>query len=64
MPPPCPGTETLAAFKENTLTPDEKAQIEMHFADCDRCRRMIALAIRSQLAVPHPRATDDEEGNA
>lgn len=35
--------ETLAAYIGNTLSDDEKQQIEEHLADCDECRKFFVL---------------------
>jgi len=36
-PGPCPDQETLAAYHEGNLSPDELERIEAHIASCDRC---------------------------
>ena len=57
----CPRFETLAAYKENALRADERAEVEAHFADCDYCRKTMAFAIRTQMAVPKPEADEFED---
>jgi hypothetical protein len=36
-PGPCPDQETLAAYHEGNLSPDEVERIEAHITSCDRC---------------------------
>ncbi len=39
----CPESEVLAAYAEGTLESDEAARLLEHAADCDGCRRELAL---------------------
>lgn len=39
----CPESEILAAHADGTLEPDEAARLLEHAADCDGCRRELAL---------------------
>jgi photosystem II stability/assembly factor-like uncharacterized protein len=39
----CPDAELLAAYADQVLLGDlERAQLETHFADCDRCQKILA----------------------
>ncbi|HXG59925.1 MAG TPA: zf-HC2 domain-containing protein, partial [Planctomycetota bacterium] len=40
----CPESEILAAWLEDGLGPTERAAVRRHLADCDDCRRSVALA--------------------
>jgi hypothetical protein len=40
----CPGTETLAAWLEGSLAPQERGRVASHLAVCDECRRAVAIA--------------------
>jgi len=50
----CPEPELLAAYLEGLGSDSERRQIEAHLADCRDCRRIIALIVRSEAAVPDP----------
>ena len=39
----CPESEVLAAYAEGTLESDEAARLLEHAADCEGCRRELAL---------------------
>src|SRR5437660_579732 len=39
----CPDTEVLATYAEHGLTEAETARWESHFADCNRCQKIIAV---------------------
>jgi len=43
----CPDAEVLAAYAEQGLAEEETARWESHFADCDRCQRIIAVLAAS-----------------
>jgi hypothetical protein len=43
----CPDAEVLAAYAEQGLAEEETARWENHFADCDRCQRIIAVLAAS-----------------
>jgi len=43
----CPDAEVLAAYAEQGLAEEEAARWESHFADCDRCQRIIAVLAAS-----------------
>jgi hypothetical protein len=45
--PACPDAEVLAAYVEQGLAEEETARWENHFADCDRCQRIIAVLAAS-----------------
>lgn len=40
----CPKSEVLAGWLEGGLGPTERAAVRRHLADCDDCRRAVALA--------------------
>src|SRR5438105_15640563 len=49
--PGCPDAELLAAYAEHGLAEEETARWESHFADCNRCQKIIAvLAATDELA--------------
>ena len=39
----CPDAEVLAAYADHGLAEEETARWESHFADCDRCQKIIAV---------------------
>jgi hypothetical protein len=39
----CPDPSRLAAWVEKTLEPAERSALAVHFAECDECRRSVAL---------------------
>jgi hypothetical protein len=43
----CPDAEVLAAYAEQGLAEEETARWENHFADCDRCQKIIAVLAAS-----------------
>ncbi len=43
----CPDAEILAAYAEQGLAKDEAARWESHFADCNRCQKIIAVLAAS-----------------
>src|ERR1700733_8857619 len=43
----CPGPDLLAAFAENALAPDERAQWNGHIAGCAVCQRQLAALARA-----------------
>jgi hypothetical protein len=38
----CSDAETLAAYHESSLAPDQMASLKAHVADCERCRQILA----------------------
>src|SRR6185437_3479185 len=40
--PECVSAEWLAAYVDGRLTPEERAAVEAHAADCDDCREALA----------------------
>lgn len=44
----CPEAETLAAYHERTLSPDETARWKEHIAGCMRCQEALALVEQSE----------------
>ena len=54
--PLCPDPETLAAFVEHRLAPDEVGRLEGHLAGCDRCREVLATLVRAlPVLQPEPK---------
>ncbi|HZE96230.1 MAG TPA: hypothetical protein VE981_04315 [Planctomycetota bacterium] len=55
----CPGSEQAAAYADNRLDAAESARFLEHCADCDDCRRTLAVLLqpRDQAAVPAPMET-------
>ena len=43
----CPDPEILAAYADHGLTEEETTHWESHFADCDRCQKIIAVLAAS-----------------
>jgi hypothetical protein len=43
----CPDAELIAAYHERALQPDEISRWENHFADCSRCRKILAVLAAS-----------------
>ena len=43
----CPDAESIAAYYERALQPEEMAQWEGHFAGCSRCRKILAVLAAS-----------------
>jgi hypothetical protein len=43
----CPDAEVLAAYAEQGLAKEEAARWEIHFADCNRCQKIIAVLAAS-----------------
>ena len=43
----CPDAEILAAYADHGLAEDETLRWESHFADCDRCQKVIAVLAAS-----------------
>ncbi len=54
----CPEPERLAEYLEGASSDSERQAIEAHLADCRDCRRIIALIVRSEAAVPDPTLPD------
>jgi tetratricopeptide (TPR) repeat protein len=44
--PGCPAPEDLAAYMDGRLSRAERARIELHLADCDTCRELVADTVR------------------
>jgi hypothetical protein len=42
----------LAAYEEEGLTFKERTAIEIHLAQCQDCRELLALIIRTKPAIP------------
>jgi len=49
----CPDAEVLAAYAEHGLAEDETARWEIHFADCGRCQKIIAVLAASGEELTH-----------
>src|SRR5262245_3759142 len=50
-PPPCPESETLAAFADGTLEVASREAIEGHLADCGDCRGVVVAAASSEVGA-------------
>jgi hypothetical protein len=50
----CPDADTLAAFSDAELPPDERVIVEAHAAVCDRCRATLAAMVRAYPAAEGP----------
>ena len=49
----CPGPDIMAAFWDRSLSSDERARWEAHFAGCERCQaQMAALARTAETEAP------------
>ena len=48
--PDCPEPELLAAYVDETLSPDERARCETHLAACSRCQAQLAALVRTAAA--------------
>jgi tetratricopeptide (TPR) repeat protein len=52
----CPGPEELAAFVDRRLTRAARGSIELHLADCDVCRELLAdVGLLSREPLPNAR---------
>jgi anti-sigma factor RsiW len=54
LPEECPEIEALAAYIDHVLSLSERRRIETHLAGCSRCRKTVALTVKSKAAVPDP----------
>ncbi|MDQ3821416.1 MAG: zf-HC2 domain-containing protein [Acidobacteriota bacterium] len=54
----CPAPELLAVYLEGLGSDSERRHIEAHLADCQDCRRIVAMIVRSEAAVPDPSSTN------
>ena len=57
---PCPDAEILAAYADHGLAEEEMARWESHFADCDRCQKIIAVLAASGEALTSAPLTAEE----
>ena len=48
----CPGSDKLAAYVEGRADNFEEVSIQEHCAECDDCRRELALGFQIRKAVP------------
>src|SRR5579871_2102699 len=48
----CPSADTLAAYYERSLSPDECAACETHFSQCVHCRASLAAMVRGEEISP------------
>jgi len=53
---PCPGDETIAAYLDNTLSPDARARAETHFAACGSCLAQLVELHAVLSETPQPPA--------
>lgn len=56
---PCPGAETLAAYHERSLAPEEQMQWKYHIAECARCQEILSQLERTE-GIPVPLHAEDE----
>lgn len=54
----CPDPAALAAYYEKSLSAAEAAQLERHFAICDRCQAQLAVLARIDGASAEPKRKD------
>jgi hypothetical protein len=47
-PGPCVGENLMAAYLEESLSPEEQSAFESHVADCAACREILALSLKLQ----------------
>jgi len=47
-------SEKIAAFIDQNLSSEDRERVIQHLAECSRCRKIAAEAIRSQGAVDDP----------
>ena len=65
----CADAETLAAYHERSLAPDQMTSLKAHIADCERCQEILAL-LRATDELPvavantTPQATPDATPHA
>jgi hypothetical protein len=52
----CPDAETLAAFYDRALVPEETTRLRTHFAGCSRCQQVLAAMAVSD---PNPLAAEE-----
>lgn len=50
----CLDVETLAAYLEHFLSPEDSAEVEAHLVRCRTCRKIIANVIKSESLIPDP----------
>jgi anti-sigma factor RsiW len=50
--------ELLSAYIDQSLAPDQRTSVEAHLVKCMLCRKTLALAIKTQRAVPDPLPSD------
>ncbi len=52
---PCSDAETLAAYHERSLAPEQMASLKTHVADCERCRQILAhLEATDEIPIAAP----------
>jgi len=59
LPVECPTPHLIALFLGGQASEQERDRVERHIDDCDDCRRLIALIVRSESAVPDPFTSAD-----
>ena len=50
----CPDDETLAAFVDHCLRPEQRQKVEEHIADCRLCRKIVVMVFKIKKAIPEP----------
>lgn len=48
----CPELEKLAAYVDGNLAREERALVEAHLVECESCRKIVSLTVKSESAVP------------
>jgi hypothetical protein len=61
----CPGAETLAAYHERSLAPEQMASLKTHVADCERCTQILAhLQATDEIPAAAPNTAPQETAAA
>ncbi|HXT23070.1 MAG TPA: zf-HC2 domain-containing protein, partial [Thermoanaerobaculia bacterium] len=59
----CPDSETLAAYLDGRLFPEQRDRLEEHLAGCDACGTALADAVRFQSATDPSKDEEPVEGD-
>lgn len=54
----CPEIEVLSAYLGGFLDPKEQSLVEAHLGECENCRRVVTLALRSEDQATDPDTPD------
>jgi hypothetical protein len=61
----CPDSETLAAYHEQSLAPEQTASLQAHVGDCARCQEIIAqLQATDEIPVAAPNMAQPQTAGA